>query len=117
MAFVRTKRVGGREYYQLVESYRENDKVRQRVLAHLGRSPTVEAAIEDLERYERAERERGWTMHPKTRVKLRELRRLVEEGKARPGPPEMKAQREREHERREALERHHKFFEDMMYGT
>jgi hypothetical protein len=45
MAYVRKKRVGGREYYQLVEGYRENGKVRQRVLAHLGKRETPEAAI------------------------------------------------------------------------
>lgn len=46
MAFIRTKRVGGREYYQLVENYRENGRHRQRVLAHLGASLDVDAAIE-----------------------------------------------------------------------
>src|SRR5215212_1471958 len=35
-------------YYQLVEGYRDEDgKVRQRVLAHLGRHDSVEAALED----------------------------------------------------------------------
>jgi hypothetical protein len=64
VAFVRTKRVGGGEYFQLVENYREGGKVRQRVLAHLGRYPTVEAAIEESERglewqRSRAERDRA----------------------------------------------------------
>ncbi len=45
MAYVRKKRVAGREYYQLVEGYRDNGKVRQRVLAHLGRHETPEAAL------------------------------------------------------------------------
>src|SRR5829696_1425926 len=46
MAFVRKKRVNGHEYYQVVENYRENGKVRQRMLEHLGKYPTVEEAIE-----------------------------------------------------------------------
>ncbi len=47
MAFVRTKRVDGNEYHQLVESYRENGRMRQRVLAHLGKASTLEEAIQD----------------------------------------------------------------------
>lgn len=50
MAYVRKKRVKGYEYYQLVESYRENGKVRQRMLEHLGEYPTVQAAIEGYSR-------------------------------------------------------------------
>ena len=45
MTFVRKKRVNGYEYYQLVESYRENGKVRQRTLAHLGEYLTVEEPL------------------------------------------------------------------------
>lgn len=36
MAFIRRKKVKGRVYLQLVEAYRENGKVKQRVLQHLG---------------------------------------------------------------------------------
>jgi hypothetical protein len=36
VAFIRTKRVNGKEYAQVVENYREGGKVRQRVLLHLG---------------------------------------------------------------------------------
>ncbi len=50
MAYVRKKRVGDREYHQLVESYRENGRVRQRVLTHLGRYANVDAALEGLPR-------------------------------------------------------------------
>jgi hypothetical protein len=46
MAFVRTKRVGEREYRQLVENYREDGRHRQRVLAHLGKHETLEEAID-----------------------------------------------------------------------
>jgi hypothetical protein len=45
--FVRTKKVGEREYHQLVENYRENGKHRQRVVVHLGGHGTVEDALED----------------------------------------------------------------------
>jgi hypothetical protein len=47
-------------YYQLVRGYRnEEGKVRQEVLAHLGRHETPEAAIEDLEHRARICRERA----------------------------------------------------------
>lgn len=36
MAFVRRKRVKGRVYFQLVENIRENGKMKQRVIKHLG---------------------------------------------------------------------------------
>lgn len=48
MSYVRVKRVKGKEYRQLVESYREDGKPRQRVIAHLGQYPSLEAALEDL---------------------------------------------------------------------
>ena len=48
MSFIRKKRVGEREYYQLVENHRENGAHRQRVLAHLGKHATVEDAIAAL---------------------------------------------------------------------
>ncbi len=46
MAYVRRKQVKGRTYYQFVESYRDNGRVRQRVIAHLGPWPSVEEAID-----------------------------------------------------------------------
>jgi hypothetical protein len=47
MAYVRKKKVKGGEYYQLVQSRRENGNPRQRVLLHLGRHPTVDAALKE----------------------------------------------------------------------
>jgi hypothetical protein len=44
MPFVRTKRIKGIEYRYLVESYREGNRVRQRVLVYLGEHKTVKAA-------------------------------------------------------------------------
>jgi hypothetical protein len=46
VAFVRRKRVGPYEYYQLVENRLVDGKPRQRVLLHLGRYASVEAALE-----------------------------------------------------------------------
>ena len=46
MAFVRKKRVHKYEYYQLVENRWTNGQPRQRILVHLGRYPTAEAALE-----------------------------------------------------------------------
>ena len=62
MAFVRTKRQGGRLYHQLVESRREGMRVRQRVIVHLGPYPSVEEAIAgygERAAFEREE-ERTW---------------------------------------------------------
>lgn len=46
--FVRTKEVKGHKYHQLVESYREDGRVRQRVVAHLGESESLDEAIETI---------------------------------------------------------------------
>lgn len=66
MAFVRAKKVKGKEYYQLVESRRVNGKPRQKVLVHLGRHSSVDAALEEwpegirrLQRYASEERRRA----------------------------------------------------------
>lgn len=45
MAFVRTKVIKGTTYYYLVEGYRQDGKVRQKVLSYLGKYPTVKLAI------------------------------------------------------------------------
>ncbi len=54
MAFIR-KRISptGRRTpsYQVIETYREGGKVKQRVLANLGRFSTVEEALEDTRWY------------------------------------------------------------------
>ena len=48
--FVRTKKVGEHEYYQVVENYREDGRHRQRVVAHLGHHNSVEDALEAARR-------------------------------------------------------------------
>jgi hypothetical protein len=50
VAYVRKKQVKGREYYQLVQSCRVNGNPRQRVLLHLGRHQTVDAALKEWPR-------------------------------------------------------------------
>ena len=42
--FVRVKRSGPREYLQIVENFREGKKVRQRVIANLGRLDILKRA-------------------------------------------------------------------------
>jgi hypothetical protein len=59
MPFIRAKhqKSRGRErtYYYLVESYRDNGRVRQKTLAYLGKYPSVEDALallpQDIERW------------------------------------------------------------------
>ncbi len=58
MAFVRTKKVGGHEYYQLVESTRIDGKPRQKVLVHLNGHATTDDAMKEWPReIERLRRE------------------------------------------------------------
>jgi hypothetical protein len=47
MAYVRKKRVGKSEYYQLVEGKRVDGKVRQRVIAHLGKHDSIDIDLTD----------------------------------------------------------------------
>ena len=46
MAFVRSKKVNGKEYFQVVRNYREGGKHKQEMIHHLGPHSTVEEAIE-----------------------------------------------------------------------
>ena len=50
MAFVRTKRKGNRTYYYLVESRREGNKVRQKVIKYLGAEMPTKEQIETFRR-------------------------------------------------------------------
>jgi hypothetical protein len=47
MTYVRKKKVKRYEYYQLVENHRVDGKPRQRMIMHLGKEPTVDAALEN----------------------------------------------------------------------
>jgi hypothetical protein len=46
VAFIRRKQVNGTTYYSLVESVRENGRVRQRVIVSVGQCATIDEAIE-----------------------------------------------------------------------
>ena len=48
MAFLRVKRIGYKEYRQLLANLRENGGHKQRVRAHLGMHATLEEAIEAM---------------------------------------------------------------------
>ena len=48
MPYVRVKRRGQKVYYYLVESKREGNKVRQRIIRYLGTKPPTEEALENI---------------------------------------------------------------------
>ena len=77
MAYVRRNRVGGLEYYQLVETQRVGDKRRQKMLVHLGRYATVDEALENLPMRIELSR-RALSRYPK-KVQPRRERRIASE--------------------------------------
>ena len=56
MAWIRRKPVKEYEYFQVVHNFYEDGKVRQKVLCHLGRHSSIEAAIKHEKRQEAFER-------------------------------------------------------------
>jgi len=52
MAFIRSKRKGNRIYYYLVESKREGNKVRQKVIKYLGTEMPTREQIQAMRREE-----------------------------------------------------------------
>lgn len=46
--FVRVKKRGNLTYYYLVESVRDGDKVRQKVLCYLGKTKPAPEALQDI---------------------------------------------------------------------
>ena len=48
MAYVRAKHRGQRVYYYLVESKREGNKVRQRIIRYLGTKPPTEEELGNI---------------------------------------------------------------------
>ena len=68
MAFIRCRQSSREKSYQVVETYREEGKVKQRVLANLGPYPTVGLAIENARRrVARDERRVEHCKHGRTR--------------------------------------------------
>ena len=59
MAYVKRKRIKGREYYYLVESYRAGGKVKTRTLAYLGTTPQVPKELTHLLGKSRRRRQRS----------------------------------------------------------
>lgn len=77
--FIRSKTVGGRTYYQVVQGWREGGRVRHRTIASLGRSPTIELALDAAESQREAARlERDGATKPRwTRRPTEKLDRLI----------------------------------------
>jgi hypothetical protein len=62
VAYVRRKRLKGHDYYYLVESYRQDGKVRTRTLKYLGTTPHVPSQFQYLLESRRNSRQRLlWT--------------------------------------------------------
>jgi hypothetical protein len=81
MAYVRKKKIRGNNgktytYHQLVRGYREDGKVKQEVVAHLGRHETPEAALDCWQK--RAEL---WRQHARDHMRGAQL---IRDGALRP---------------------------------
>jgi hypothetical protein len=77
--YVRTVSSRGREYNQLVRSYRENGKVKQEVIAHLGELTSADEALEYWpQEVELLRRTGQHTKADKVEVKLNRLQELTE---------------------------------------
>jgi hypothetical protein len=59
VAYVKRKRIKGREYYYLAESYRAGGKVKTRTLAYLGTTPQVPKELTHLLGKSRRRRQRS----------------------------------------------------------
>ena len=67
MAYVRRKRLKGHDYYYLVESFRQNGKVKTRTLKYLGTTPRVPSQFQYLLESRRNPRQRLlWPDRPAT---------------------------------------------------
>lgn len=77
----KTKGHGATVHYQVLESYRDNGKVKQRVLCNLGNHSTCEARLEELQVslsqtegwINRWNNPVGWKMHRQQKNKLESL--------------------------------------------
>lgn len=58
MAYVKRKHIKEHDYYYLVETYRDQDKVKTRTLAYLGREPEVPKELAHLLTQPRRRRQR-----------------------------------------------------------
>jgi hypothetical protein len=69
MPFIRTKTIKGCVYHYLVESYRDGDAVRQRVLVYLGQHSTVREAYRHWKRQTEAAPDAAGRKHARQMVK------------------------------------------------
>ncbi len=67
MAYVRRKRLKGHDYYYLVESFRQDGKVKTRTLKYLGTTPQVPSQFQYLLESRRNPKQRLlWADRPAT---------------------------------------------------
>jgi hypothetical protein len=79
--YVRTVNSRGREYNQLVRSYRENGNVKQEVIAHLGELKDADEALEYWpQEVELLRRTGQHAKADKVETKLERLQQLTEGG-------------------------------------
>ncbi len=108
MAFVRKKKMRGKEYLQAVENRREGGKVRQRVLLHIGRAddyPTLEIAAGSWDaNTQRKDGRRTFAYAPETARKAATLRGLFELDEAAVSAERREAERWREESNRRLAE-------------
>ena len=82
MAYVKRKRIKGREYYYLAESYRADGKVKTRTLAYLGTTPQVPKELTHLLGKSRRRRQKSfWDTEALGRAIARQLMSQVDEKK------------------------------------
>lgn len=75
MAYVKKKRIKGRLYYYLVESYRRNGKVKTRTIKYLGTSPDVPPEYRHLLGPRRSTQSSLWDPHTLGAAIARQVRR------------------------------------------
>ena len=79
MAYVKRKRIKGREYYYLAESYRADGKVKTRTLAYLGTTPQVPEEFAHLVGKRRRYRQRSlWDPEALGRAIARQVTSLMD---------------------------------------
>jgi hypothetical protein len=79
--FTRVKETRDNEYLQIVENYRDGDRVRQRMVLYVGRYASIDSALKgmagDLKRIKRADGDQREA--DELASKLKALKRLVKE--------------------------------------
>lgn len=111
-AYVRRKRVGGHEYFQVVESRRVGGLPRQRVIVHLGRHESVADALVEwpkeirrLRARARKDRERLNSLPEQARssARAKEISRRAEAARKRADDLQTNLEKLRDLEKRDVL--------------